>query len=114
MNKYLLIYRSPAAASAEFQPSPEEMQAMMEQWAKWKEEFKTNILELGDGLLHDGKVLLPDDSVTDGPFIEAKEVIGGFSIIGAADYDEALKVARACPVRHMPGNSIEVRPMAGF
>jgi hypothetical protein len=114
MNKYLLLYRSPAQASAGYQPSPDEMQQMMAQWEAWKDKFKANILEMGDGLLHEGRVLQPDDAVTDGPFIEAKEVIGGFSIIQAENYDQALEVSRACPVRHMPGNSVEIRPMAGY
>lgn len=114
MNKYMLIYRSPAKAAAEFQPSPEQMQAMMQQWAEWKERFKANILDVGDGLQPGGRVLGSDNQVTDGPYIEAKEVVGGFSLIQAESYEQALDVSRACPVRHMPGNSIEVRELAGF
>ncbi len=114
MNKYMLIYRSPAAAAAEFQPSPEEMQAMLQQWQEWKEKFKANILDMGDGLQAGGRVLQPDNSVTDGPYVEAKEVIGGFSLIQAESYEQAIEVSRACPVRHMPGNSVEVRELAGF
>lgn len=114
MNKYLLLYRSPAQASAEFEPSPEQMQEMMAQWAAWKEKFKENILDMGDGLTHEGRVLGPEGDVTDGPFIEAKEVIGGFSIVQAESFEQALDISRACPVRFMPGNSVEVRQMAGF
>lgn len=113
MNKYLLIYRGPPS-SANQQPSPEEMQGMMKQWAAWKEQFKDNIADLGDGLKPDGRVLQTDDEITDGPFMEAKEVIAGFSIIQAKTYDQAATVARACPVRHMPGNTVEIREMAGF
>jgi hypothetical protein len=46
----------------------------------------------------------------DGPFMEAKEVIGGFSIIEAADLDEALAIARTWPSLRRPGNSVEIRP----
>ncbi len=114
MTKYMLIYRSPAAAMQEFQPSPEQMQAMMKQWDEWKQAFKDNILEVGDGLKTEGRVLQPDDTVTDGPFIEAKEILGGFSMIQADSFEEALKVSRACPVRHMPGNSVEIRELAEY
>lgn len=114
MNKYLLLYRSPVMDTPPPQPSPEEMQAMFKAWDAWKSKFKANMVDQGDGLKPDGKVLAPNDSVTDGPFVEAKEVLGGFSIIQAETYDQALEVARACPVRQMPGNSIEIREMAGF
>jgi len=52
----------------------------------------------------DGKVI-----VTDGPYIEAKEHIGGFSIIEAADMDEAVKVAARIPPAQ--AGTIEVRPI---
>jgi hypothetical protein len=44
--------------------------------------------------------------VTDGPFIEAKEVIGGFAVVDVADLDEALEMAKA-----WPGGDVEVRPV---
>jgi len=112
MNKYLFVYRTPVDADAR-QPSPEEMQAMFQQWNAWKERFKANILDLGDGLLPTGKVLKAG-VVTDGPFIEAKEVVGGFSIVSTETYEQALDVARACPMTFAPGYSIEIRQMAGF
>jgi hypothetical protein len=45
-------------------------------------------------------------TVTDGPFIEAKEAIGGFAVVDLPDLDEALKLAKAWPAR----GSVEVRP----
>jgi hypothetical protein len=52
---------------------------------------------------HDGKV-----SVTDGPYSESQEILGGFFMIEAADYDEAVEIARTCP--HLgKGKRIEVR-----
>jgi hypothetical protein len=52
------------------------------------------------------------DVVTDGPFLEAKEVIAGFYVIDAPDLDEALRIAGGNPVlRH--GGGVEVRPVAG-
>lgn len=111
MNKYLFLYRNPP--SADQQPSPEEMQQMQAQWEQWKDKFKDNVVDTGDGLMHGGK-WLDGNGVTDGPYTEAKEIIGGFSIVQAESYEHALEVARACPITFMPDFSIEVRQMMGF
>jgi hypothetical protein len=52
------------------------------------------------------------DVVTDGPFLDAKEVIAGFYVIDAPDLDAALKIARRNPVTQL-GGDVEVRPVAG-
>ena len=111
MTKYLFLYWNPPAPGR--QPSPEEMQQMMAEWSGWKERFKDKVVDMGDGLNHGGRVL-KNGQVTDGPFAEAKEIVGGFSIVQAASYDEALVVARQCPITRMPGASIEIREMMGF
>ena len=111
MNKYLFLYWNPPAPDR--QPSPEEMQQMMAQWNGWKDKFKDKVAEVGDGLQHTGRVL-KEGQVTDGPYAESKEIVGGFSIIQAASYDEALQVARECPITLMPGASIEIREMMGY
>jgi hypothetical protein len=49
--------------------------------------------------------------VVDGPFSEAKEVIGGFSILDVADLDAAVAIAKTWPMLELPGTSVEVRPM---
>ena len=48
--------------------------------------------------------------VTDGPYVEAKEIVVSFGIIQAADYDAAVAIARECP----PGHTIEIRELAGY
>lgn len=112
MTKYLFLYRTPAN-QPERQPSPEEMQAMFAQWDVWKSKFKTNVVDVGDGLKPGGRVWKAG-ATTDGPFVEAKEVMGGYSIIQAADYAEAARVAAECPITYIPGASIEIRELAGF
>jgi hypothetical protein len=112
MNKYLFIYRNPQAQDRP-QPSPEEMKAIFAVWDAWKNQFKSNILDMGDGLKPTGK-FLKSGTVTDGPHVESKDIIGGFSLVQAESYDQALAVARACPMNAMPGASVEVREMAGF
>ena len=49
--------------------------------------------------------------VTDGPFSEAKEVIGGFSVIDVDDLDTAIAMVKTWPMLELPGNSVEIRPM---
>ncbi len=110
--KYLFIYRGPSRQNSS-PPSPEAMQQMFAAWNGWKEKFKANVLEVGDGLKPSGKIL-SKGSVTDGPFIESKELVGGFSIISASSYEQALEVAKACPVTHDGETKIEIREMMGF
>lgn len=103
--KYLCIQRSQPGPSEP--PSPAQMQEMYARFEAWMAKFQKNIVDLG-GRLRDGKVVTSLDA-TDGPFAEAKEVIGGFMIITAANLDEAITVARECPGVVMPGSSVEVR-----
>ncbi|WP_374313923.1 YciI family protein [Microbacterium sp.] len=49
--------------------------------------------------------------VADGPFSEAKEVIGGFSVIDVPDLDAAIAIAKSWPALELPGVAVEVRPM---
>ena len=109
--KYLCIHRS-APGKQQQQPSPAQMQEMYAAFNAWKEKFKANILDMG-GKLKPGGKMLAASGVTDGPFVEAKEIVGGFMIIGAESYDRALEVVREMPVPMMPGSSIEIREVAG-
>src|SRR5438132_1203049 len=73
----------------------------------WKDKFQKNIVDMG-GKLGGGKVVT-SEGATDGPFVEAKEVVGGFMIVSAESLEEATQVARECPGVVMPGSSVEVR-----
>lgn len=112
MNKYLLLYRLPADMP-ERQPSPEEMQAMLAQWDAWKATFAQQVVDMGDGLKPGGRVWR-SGAVSDGPFVEAKEVMGGYSIVAAPSLEDATTVAKACPITYLPGASIEIRELAGY
>jgi hypothetical protein len=83
------------------------MQEMYAVFNAWKDKFRQNIVDMG-GRLGGGKVVT-SEGATDGPFVEAKEVVGGFMIISAASLEEAMQVARECPGVVMPGSSVEVR-----
>jgi hypothetical protein len=77
----------------------------------WKEKFKDNIVDMGGQLKPGGKIVTAS-GVTDGPFIEVKELVGGFMIVAAESYERALEVARGSPGVMMPGSSVEVREIA--
>lgn len=112
MPKYLFIYRGGRAGK---QLTPEEIQAMMNKWGAWIGKFMASghMVDGGDGLLPGGKVVKPGGLVSDGPFPETKELVGGYSIIKAKDYDEAVSVAVSCPVFENGGH-IEIRELAGY
>lgn len=109
--KYLFLHRSAATSDPPKEPpSPEQMQAMFAKWSAWKEKFKDNIVDWGDKLKSGGKIV-SGAGVSDGPFVESKEIIGGFMIVSAESLDAAITIAREMPA--MPGARIEVREMAG-
>lgn len=112
MKKFLLVYRTPAAAEPR-RPSDEDMKAMLAQWQQWKTAFPAQVSDMGDGLLPSGRTI-KGQVVSDGPSIESKEIVSGYSLVQVGGDDEAVAVARACPILYVPGASVEVRPLAGF
>lgn len=111
MAKYLFVYRD--SAEEQEAPSPEEMQQFLAMWQDWFKKFEGAILDGGDALLPTGRVLKADGVVTDGPYVEAKEILGGYSVVQADDYEAALTIAKECPIAQV-GGTIELREFAGY
>ena len=109
--KYLVLFRN-QPTGGQGGPSPEQMQQMFAAYKAWMEKFKDDILDMGDKLKSDGRVVSAS-GVADGPFVEAKEVVGGYMIVSVETYDRAVEVVRACPAVHAPGALLEIREMAG-
>jgi hypothetical protein len=109
--QYLVLFRNRPGADRTG-PSPEQMQQMFAAYKAWMEKFKDDILDLGDKLKSDGRVV-SSSGVADGPFVEAKEVVGGYMIVAAETYDGAVEVVRACPAVDAPGALLEIRELAG-
>ena len=107
MAKFLFIYRE--STESRPKPSPEEMQALQAAWYTWIQKFNSAIVPGGDGLKHSGRVVKAG-LVTDGPYVETKEIIVSFAVIQADNYDAAVAIARECP----PGHTIEIREFAGY
>jgi hypothetical protein len=107
MSKYLCLQRGlPGAAEAAQKPSPAQMQELYAKFNAWREKFQNNLVDLG-GRLGAGRVALPDPK-PDGPFVEVKELVGGYMIVSASSLDEAVQIARECPGLMRPGSGVEV------
>lgn len=105
--KYLFIRRNSPSTGKHDQPSPAQLQEMYAAFNAWKDKFKAEIVDMGGRLKAGGKVVRAS-GVTDGPFAEAKELVGGFMIVTAESYERALQVAQEMPGL-TPGASIEIR-----
>jgi hypothetical protein len=81
------------------------MQAMYAKFNEWREKFQKNLVDTG-GRLGAGRVAT--SGPPDGPFVEVKELVGGYMIVSAKDLDEAVAVARECPGLVRPGSGVEV------
>jgi hypothetical protein len=83
------------------------MQEMFAAFNAWKEKFKNRILDMGAPLKPGGKVVTASGA-SDGPFVESKEVVGGYMLVVADSLEQALEVARESPPVMM-GSTVEVR-----
>jgi hypothetical protein len=109
MNEFLLIFRRDFKMS-EIQPSPEQLQKMMKEWQNWMGSIaaRNKLVSSGNRLSDEGKVVKPGDIVTNGPYVEIKELIGGYIMISAESLEEAAEISKGCPILGI-GGSVEVR-----
>ena len=116
MPQYMLIALASAevvAEAANMEISPEMIQAIIEKYNGWTAKLEESGRLAGINKLRDegGRRISgfgENQVVTDGPYAETKEVIGGYWIINAEDYDEAVELSRDCPQLEF-GGTIEVR-----
>lgn len=113
MANFLFIYRSEPFDMSKV--SPEQMQQSMDRWSKWIQQGFAEgwLLDAGDALMPKARIVHRDQVVTDGPFVESKEVVGGYSVVKAASLDEAVGFAKNCP-NVVEGGHVEIRQMAGL
>lgn len=108
MKEFILIFRHENAVG---KVSPEQMQQWMKQQIEWVSGIAAqNKFVGGSGLLFDNaKVVNHNKMVTNGPFGDIKETLGGFIIVRAESADEAAEFAKGSPVLQGEGNTVEVR-----
>jgi hypothetical protein len=109
MNEFLIaIHRD--ITNKDASPSPEQMQAAIKPFQDW-----IGSIAAQDKLVAppkrwdmDGRVVKQNNTVTNGPYAEIKESLGGLFLIRAKDYDEAVEIAKGCPLLQW-GAKVEVR-----
>jgi hypothetical protein len=108
MTEFLYLYRGGETAQ-----SPAEGQKQMQLWMAWMKELgeKGNLKAVGSPLEKTGKLVSGKQKVvSDGPFAEAKDLIGGYTIVTAKDIDEATELSKGCPI-FLSNGAVEVRPI---
>lgn len=112
MDEFMLIFRHEDGNKV---ASPEQIQVWMEQTMDWLGGIaaQNKLVNQGNGLSFDGsRVVRHGNIVTNGPFGDIKETIGGYVIVRAGSVDEAVEFAKGSPVLQGEGNSVEVRRIA--
>ena len=114
MSKFIYLFRGNPTAYQSL--SPEQMQQTLKKWMDWKDtlEKSGHINQFGERLDGTGKVVRGKaKTVTDGPYIEVKDFIGGYVLVEARDIDQAVELAKGCPVLESDG-TVEIRPFVSM
>jgi len=113
MKEFLLLFRNKTGVDS-YSVSPEQMQAAMPKWQKWIGDIA------GQGkfvstqpLDYEGKTIRPG-GITDGPYVEVKEIVVGYLICKASTIEEATEMGKDCPILDYEGGSLEVRTITPF
>ncbi len=108
MSEFVYLYRGGRRAE-----SPDEAEKQMQRWVTWLRDLAANghIKDQGQPLEREGKVVRGKDHVvTDGPYPESKDIVGGYTLIEATDLSQATDLAGGCPIFEFDG-LVEVRPV---
>ena len=114
MANFMYLFRHNHAALRSM--SPEQMQQLTKKWMGWTDTLKKNghFKQAGERLDEAGKVVRGKSKIiTDGPFVEAKDSIGGYMLVEAKDLAQAVELAKGCPILEGDG-SVEIRPIVSM
>ena len=109
MKEYIFLFRGGDMELA--QQSPEAWQVHMQKWTQWMGDLQQQGQFVGAQPLNQtGKqVTGTKKAITDGPFMEGKEMVAGYLICKAESYDEAVSIAKGCPILEFYDGTVEVR-----
>jgi hypothetical protein len=112
MQDFMLLFRHVNLDPG--QVSAEDFKAIQKKWDDWKGGIAAQgrMSSNGNRLSAEGKVLKAGGVVTDGPFAEIREMLGGYIVVKADSFDDALTLAHGCPAIDV-GGSVEIRAIAG-
>lgn len=108
MSEFVYLYRGGQRAE-----SPDEGEKQMQRWVAWLTDLaaKGHIKDQGQPLESEGKVVRgKNGAVTDGPYPESKDIVGGYTLIEAENLTQAAELAGGCPIFEFDG-LVEVRPV---
>jgi hypothetical protein len=110
MKEFALLFRFPNGDPGNI--PPEEFKTIAKKWQDWAGGIAAQGRMSAGGQRLDmaGKVLKPGGVITDGPFVEIREVLGSFIVVKAENLDDATTLAHGCPVLDQ-GGSVEIRPL---
>ncbi|MDW7694597.1 YciI family protein [Flammeovirgaceae bacterium SG7u.111] len=107
MKEFMMLFRSEPKMWSEL--SPEQMQSNMKKWQDWIGGIAAQGKFVSTSRLgFNGKTVKPDNTVTDGPYAELKEIVGGNMVVKAENIDEVVEMAKGCPSLEIGGH-VEVR-----
>lgn len=112
MKEFALLFRQPDFDHSKI--SPEKMKELKKKWLDWVSGIAAQgkITNNGLRLSLEGKVLKAGGVITDGPFVEIREMLGSFIVVKADSLEEAVTLAHGCPALDANG-SVEIRPVQG-
>jgi hypothetical protein len=112
MKDFALLFRQPGFDFSKV--TPQEMQALKKKWEDWVGGIKAQGKFANNGirLAMEGKVLKAGGVITDGPFVEIRELLGSFIVVKADSLEDATTLAHGCPALDT-GGSVEIRPIYG-
>lgn len=107
MSEFVYLYRGGSRPA-----SPAEGEQVMQKWTAWLQDLaaKGHVKDQGQPLDQDGKVVRGKNAITDGPYPESKDLVGGYTLIEAKDLAQAAELAGGCPILERDG-LVEVRPV---
>ena len=107
MAEFMLLFRRDIKAE---EPTPQQMQEIGMKWWQWRIQLESQnkIASTGNRLSKAGRVVKANNAVTDGPYAEIKEMLAGFMVLKAESFEEAIAVAKTCPIL-LNGGNVEVR-----
>lgn len=110
MKQFLLLLHEEVEKLNEL--APEEMKELANAHMNWAYKLaEAGHLISGDGLHGKGTLITGKDSVVkDGPYLESKEIIGGYYLLQADNLETIIELAKECPTHHY-GGTTEIRPI---
>jgi hypothetical protein len=116
MSEFVFLFRASMEAQQQAMGTPERAKGSMQAWMAWigRLEASGNLKDRGQPLESGGRLVRGEArEITDGPFVETKDVVLGFMVVQARDLAAAVELSKGCPMLS-GGGAVEVRPVANL